>query len=230
MPGATFGWHATLRLVGWSFCLIALISTSEALAGNPLAEWTDRLFGGRADSSRVLMAPDEGVVVLDLERPERVRIDANADQREFPKGKSRYRELELPREYANVAVRLQVISRPNPEGRGNSAFKPILYVLDDDGNVRESREVDSLQIDIRPFRPTRLLACIPMEKVRRLALATPSAAVGQYFQSKPRDKIKAPSKNGFYYETNSIKSNLPYVSTGELIVEVVPATGKDAGC
>lgn len=201
-----------------------------AFAGNPLAEWTQRLFGGRSDAPRVPLAPAEGVIVLDLERPERIRIDAQAEQRDFPKGRSRYRELELPREYAHVAVRLQVISRPNPAGRGNAAFKPILYVLEDDGSVRESRDAEPLQIDIRPFKPTRLLACIPVDKVRKLALATPSSAVGQFFQSSARDKIKAPSKGGFYYETNSIKSNLPYVDTGELVVEIVRAGGKGQGC
>lgn len=211
--------------------LLFVLSVHEsAIAGNPLAEWTDRLFGGRAASSNVQQAPAEGVVVLDLDRPERVRIDADAEQRDFPKGKSRFRELELPREYAHVAVRLQVIARPNPQGRGNAAFKPIIYVLDDNGNVRETKDAEPLQIDIRPFRPTRLLACIPLEKVRRLALATPLSANGQYFQSKPRDKVKAPSKGGFYYETNSIKVNLPYVDTGELIVEVARSGGKGEGC
>jgi hypothetical protein len=169
-------------------------------------------------------------VVLDLDRPERIRVDAGADQRDFPQGRSRYRELELPREYAHVAVRLQVISRPNPEGRGNAAFKPVIYVLDDNGNVRETRDAEPLHIDIRPFRPTRLLACIPLENVRRLVLATPSSASGQYFQSKPRDKIRAPTTGGFYYETNSIKANLPYVDTGELVVEVARASGKGEGC
>ena len=207
-----------------------MVGHSPANAGTPLSEWIDRLFSGLADGSQVKLAPAEGVVVLDLNRPERIRVGSDADQRDFPKGKSRYRELELPREYDHVAVRLQVIARPNPEGRGNTAFKPIIYVLDDDSGVREYKDAEPLQIDIRPFRPTRLLACIPLEKVRRLVLATPSSAAGEYFQSKPRDKINAPSKGGFYYETNTIKANLPYVDTGELIIEVASADGKGKGC
>lgn len=214
-------------------CLLLVLNLAShgyAHAGNPFSEWAHRLFGGHADSARVGLAPAQGVVVLDLDRPERIRVGPDSEQREFPGGRSRYRELELPREYDHVAVRLQVISRPNPVGRGNAVFKPVLYVLDDDGSIRESVDVDPLQIDIRPFKPTRLLACIPVENVRRLAVATPAAAVGQYFQSKPRDKIKAPSKDGFYYETNSIKSNLPYIETGELIVEVARAGRKGEGC
>lgn len=223
-------WGALPRLAAVGLISFSLAAPGAAVGGNPLAEWTERLFGGRAGSSKVATAPPEGVVVLDLDRPERVRVEADADQRDFPKGRSRYRELELPREYAHVAVRLQVISRPNPEGRGNTAFKPVIYVLDDNGNVRETRDAEPLRIDIRPFRPTRLLACIPLENVRRLALATPLSAVGKYFQSAPRDKIKAPTSGGFHYETNSIKANLPYADTGELVVEVARAGGKGEGC
>lgn len=219
-----------LRFGAGFLLLFSLGGHAVAIAGNPLAEWTDRLFGGLADGSKVKLAPAEGVVVLGLNRPERVRVGTEADKHDFPKGNSRYRELELPREYEHVAVRLQVIAKPNPAGRGNTAFKPIIYVLDDDGSVRESKDAEPLQIDIRPFRPTRLLACIPLEKARRLVLATPSSANGEYFQSKSREKIKAPSKGGFYYETNTIKANLPYVDTGELIVEVVRAEGKGGGC
>lgn len=219
-----------LRIGAIVLLSFALVGNGLAIAGNPLVEWTNRLFGERAEGSKVKLAPAEGVVVMDLDRPERVRVGAEADKRDFPKGASHYRELELSREYDHVAVRLQVIARPNPAGRGNAAFKPIIYVLDDSGSVRESRDAEPLHIDIRPFRPTRLLACIPLEKARRLVLATPSSAKGEYFQSKPRAKVNAPSKGGFYYETNTIESNLPYVDTGELIVEVVRAEKKGGGC
>lgn len=223
----TTGWRIGYP---WLWAVLALAAHGSAAAGNPLAEWTERLFGGKSGSSNVSQSPASGVVVLDMDKPERVRIGVDAEQRDFPAGRSRYRELELPREYAHVAVRLQVIAQPNPKGRGNAAFKPIIYILDDDDSVRETRNAEPLQIDIRPFHPTRLLACIPLDKVRRLALATPASANGEYFQSRPRDKVKAPSKGGFYYETNAIKANLPYVDTGELVVEVARASKKGGGC
>ncbi|SFN25734.1 hypothetical protein [Dokdonella immobilis] len=206
------------------------MSAPTASAANPFVAWKDRLFGARPVHSPVRESNPEGVVVLGVDRPEHLRILGDSDQREFPQGKSRFRELELQREFEHVALRVQVIARSNPHGRGNAVFKPVIYLLDDRGEVRESKAVEPLYLDIRPFRPTRLLACVPLEKVRRFAVATPASALGTSYESKSRDKVSAKSKGGFYYATDPIKVNLPYVETGELIVEVVRANRKGEGC
>ena len=210
--------------------LPAVLLAGSAFAANPFTIWKDRLFGERPSSPRVSSAPDDGVVVLGFDRPERIVVGKDAEQREFPKGNSRFREIELSREVQHVAVRVQVIAETNPEGRGNAVFKPILYVLDDDGKVRDTALVEPMQIDIRPFKPTRLLACVNLEKVRRFALATPASAVGKFYESKSRDKLKASSKGGFYYSTDPVKAQLPYVDTGELVIEVTRVANKGDGC
>ena len=206
------------------------MSAPTASAANPFVAWKDRLFGARPVHSPVRESNPEGVVVLGVDRPEHLRILVDSDQREFPQGKSRFRELELQREFEHVALRVQVIAGSNPHGRGNAVFKPVIYLLDDRGEVRESKAVEPLYLDIRPFRPTRLLACVPLEKVRRFAVATPASALGTSYESKARDKVSAKSKGGFYYATDPIKVNLPYVETGDLIVEVVRANRKGEGC
>ena len=216
------------RWVGW-LLPIALLS-GAAFAANPFTLWKDRLFGEKPSSPRVIRAPDEGVVVLGFDRPERILIGADAEQRDFPKGKSRFREVELAREFKNIAVRVQVIAESNPQGRGNAVFKPILYVLDDAGKVRDSTLVEPLQIDIRPFKPTRLLACVNLENVRRFAVATPASAPGKFYESKSRDKVRAASKGGFYYSTDAVKVQLPYVETGKLVIEVTRVNKKGEGC
>ena len=175
-------------------------------------------------------APDAGVIVLGLDRPERIMVGPDAEQGDFPKGKSRYREIELPREFQHVAVRIQVLAESNPQGRGNAVFKPVLYVLGDDGKVRDTAMVEPLQIDIRPFKATRLLACVNLEKVRRFALATPASAPGKFYESKSRDKVKASSKGGFYYSTDAVRVQMPYAETGELIIEVARVNKKGDGC
>ncbi len=214
----------------WWLLLGVMLPAGSAFASNPFTIWKDRLFGERPSSPRVGRAADDGVVVLGFDRPERIVVGPDAEQREFPKGNSRFREIELSREFQHVAVRVQVIAGSNPQGRGNAVFKPILYVLDDDGKVRDSVLVEPLQIDIRPFKPTRLLACVNLEKVRRFALATPASAAGTFYESKSRDKLKASSKAGFYYSTDPVNAQLPYVDTGEMVIEVTRVANKGDGC
>ena len=217
------------RLVCGLLIPLALVAP-VALAANPFTVWKDRLFGERPSNSGTRPASEEGVVLLGLDRPEHIVIGSKAEQRKFPKGPSRFREIELQREFAHVAVRVQVIAAANPQGRGNAVFKPILYVLDDQDKVRESTPAEPLEIDIRPFRPTRLLACVNLENVRRFAIATPASAKGKAYETKARDKLKASSKGGFYYSTDAVKVNLPYIETGDMIIEVTRVSKKGDGC
>jgi hypothetical protein len=208
---------------------LALLAADVA-AANPFTLWKDRLFGERHSRPAVHKAAADGVVLLGTDRPERIAIGPDQELRDFPKGRSRYREIELQREFTHVAVRVQVIAESNPGGRGNAVFEPILYVLDDLDKVRDTTLVEPLEIDIRPFKATRLLACVNLEKVRRFAIATPASSAGEYYESKSRDKLKASSKGGFYYSTDPVKARLPFVDTGELIIEVTPVKGKGEGC
>lgn len=208
----------------------AFLVVGTASAANPLSVWKERLFGKDGAEPVVRDAPAEGVVVLGLNRPERIRIGPANGSRKFPKGESHYRDIELAREFAHVAVRVQVIATANPKGRGNAVFKPILYVLGDDGKIRESKLVEPLHLDIRPFKQTRLLACVPLDNVRRLALATPDAALKKSFQSDSRSKLKASSKSEFYYATDPVKVQMPFVDRGEVVLEVISSAEAGGGC
>ncbi|HNR92048.1 MAG TPA: hypothetical protein PKO41_06450 [Dokdonella sp.] len=209
------------------FCLTLPL---HVFAANPFVEWKERLFGSRDGKPEVRDAPDEGVVMLGVDHPKRLRIDGGAPERDFPQGRSRYREIELPGEYAHVAMRVQVIARANGKGRGNTVYKPVLYLLNDDGSVRDSRPAEPLHLDIRPFKPTRLLSCVLLEDVRRIAVATTPAAVGKSYESKARDKLKAPSKANFHYSTDAVNVRLPFADTGELILELTVEDAPDQGC
>lgn len=220
----------TSRTTVSAFTVLFACYAHCALAGNPFIEWKERLFGARPAAPEVKDAPAEGVVVLGIDRPERLRIDDEAPSRDFPQGKSRFREIELPRDLDSVAVRIQVIAQRNARGRGNSVYKPVFYLLNDDGSVRDSRPADPLYLDIRPFKPTRLLSCVSLEGVRRIALATTPDAIGKAYESKSRDKLSAPSKASFYYSTDPVKVKLPYADTGEFIVEVTEESEPGVGC
>lgn len=218
-----------MRLAGLTAAGL-LAWASIATAANPFVVWKERLFGDKQDQVPIHDSEPNGVVVLGLDRPERIVIGKDADELEFPDGKTRYREVELQREMAHVALRIQVIAEPNPQGRGNAVFKPVVHILDDKGKVQGSKVVEPLYLDIRPFRPTRLLGCVSLEKVRRFALAASPKSVGKNYESKSRDKVKASSKGGFFYATEPVNVSLPYVDTGVMVVEISPASAKDKGC
>jgi hypothetical protein len=206
----------------------AFLLASCAAARSPLIAWKERLFG--TPDPPPVDAPASGVVVLSPGRPERLLVDGAAPKRKFPQGTSRYRVVELPRTFAHATLQVRVLARPRSRGRGNSVFRPVVYVLDDAEKVKDAVEVKPLHLDIRPFRRTRLLGCAMLEKVERFAVATEPGIVGKSYESEVRDAIKAPTQGGFYYATDAVKVKLPYAETGELTLEVTkePAAGK--GC
>ena len=223
------------RAIRLSTLAIACLATvGSVAAANPLtaigetfSDWKDRLFG---KPKAILEAPAEGAIALKPDHPTRLRIDKAAPEREFPKGKSRYRVIDLPEDFEHASVRVQVTALPRENAFGHEVFKPFLYTLNADDTVRDAVEVKPLHLDIRPFKRTRLLGCATLDKVRRFAVATEPEVVGKSYESEVRDSIKAPTQGGFYYATDAVKVKLPYADTGELTLEVTrePAAGK--GC
>lgn len=216
------------------FLILAILSFGLAAAANPLravsetfAQWKQRLFGEGRERPATMDAPVSGTVSLQPGQPLRVAISEASPERDFPEGRSHYRIIELPTAQDAAAVRVQVIARDNPEGRGNVVFKPVLYVLGDDDEVAAKVEVNPMHVDIRPFRSTRLLGCAKLEKVRRFAVATTPKAVGTSYESKARNAVKAPTRGGFYYATDAVKLRLPYAATGVLVIDV--ADGEPSG-
>ena len=207
--------------------LFAILMCGPATAANPLravgetfAQWKQRLFGEGRSRPDVVDAPTAGPVVLKPGEPVRIAVGTQAPERDFPDGRSRYRIIELPAPVDAAALRVQVIARDNPDGRGNVVFKPLLYVLGDDDEVASKVEIAPMHVDIRPFRRTRLLGCAQLGKVRRFALATTPEAVGKAYEAKARNAVKAPTRGGFYYSTDAVKLRLPYAATGEVIIEL----------
>lgn len=218
-----------------SLALSCLATVSiAASAANPLSaigetfsDWKDRLFGKPVPT---VDAPEEGAVAIEPKQPTRLRIDDAAPERDFPKGKSRYRVVNLPSTFEHAAVRVQITALPREGAFGHEVFKPFFYALNGDDSVRDAVEVKPLHLDIRPFRRTRLLGCAMLDNVDRFAIATEPDVVGKSYESEVRDAIKVPTQGGFYYATDAVKVKLPYSATGEVVLEITkePAAGK--GC
>jgi hypothetical protein len=234
--GVAVPFHSLLR-PSRAALVIALVTSQVALAnplsriGETFSDWKHRLFDRGSDTPAVVDAPAEGAIALQPGQPLRFTIGSAAPERDFAKGRSRYRIIELPEELAHAAVRIQVVAQPNQKGRGNTVFKPLLYRLDGDEQVGDPVEAKPLHLDMRPFKRTRLLACVPLDKVRRFAVATTADVVGKSYESEAREALKAPTnKNGFYYSTDAVKVKLPYAATGRLIVEVSAEDAPGQGC
>jgi len=211
-----------------AYAVSASASNPLSAIGETFSDWKDRLFGKPAPT---VDAPAEGPVAIEPAKPTRLRIDQAAPERDFPKGKSRYRVIDLPSTFEHASVRVQITATPREGGAfGHEVFKPFFYTLNDDDTVRDTVEVKPLHLDIRPFRRTRLLGCATLDKVDRFAIATEADVVGKSYESEVRDSIKAPTQGGFYYATDAVKVKLPYSATGELVLEITrePAAGK--GC
>ena len=218
--------HASLAAL--ATCSIAAAAPNPFTAiGETFSDWKDRLFG---KPKPIVDAPAEGAIALKPDRAMRFRIEKAAPQRDFPKGKSRYRIVDLPEDFEHAAIRVQVTALPREHAFGHEVFKPLLYTLNADDTVRDTVEVKPLHLDIRPFKRTRLLGCATLDKVGRFAVATEPEVVGKSYESEVRDSIKAPTQGGFYYATDAVKVKLPYAETGELTLEVTKETASGKGC
>lgn len=217
-----------------AIALIAACTTAHAV--NPLSfvtetfgDWKDRLFGKPKKPVPEVTAPAHGPIALAPGTRVKFAIDETAPENAFSKGKSRYRLIELPEELEHVAVRVQVVAAKNPAGHGNVVFKPLLYVIEGD-DFRDPVEVKPLHLDIRPFRRSRLLGCVTLDKVRRIAVATTPNAVGKSYESEVREAVKAPTQGGFYYSTDAVKVKLPFAATGNLVLEITREAKAGEGC
>lgn len=215
---------------------MAMVSL-HAVAANPLtvvgetwSHWKERLFGSGHRTPATIDAPARGPIALLPGHPQRLHVDSDAPERDFSKSSSHYRLIELPRELEHAAVRIQVIAQKKGHGRGHVVFKPLLYVLGDDDKPRDLVVAQPVHLDIRPFRRTRLLGCVTLEKVQRFAVATAADAVDKSYESEVRDAIKAPTQYGFQYSTDAVKVNLPYATSGVLVIEVTEGKSAGTGC
>jgi hypothetical protein len=202
-------------------------SNPLTVIGETFSDWKDRLFG---KSLPTVDAPVEGSIALQTEHATRIRIDPATPEREFPKGKSRYRVIDLPAGIEHAAVRVQITALPREGLFGHEVFKPYFYTLNDDDSVRDTIEIKPLHLDIRPFRRTRLLGCTTLDKISRFAIATAPDVVGKSYESEVRDAIKAPTQGGFYYATDAVKVKLPWAATGELMLEITQESAAGKGC
>ena len=201
-----------------------LCLTAAATAG-PLG-WAREKITGKPEAPKTgVVTARPGAVTLLANQPTRLPIDYGAPEAELPKGRSYFRRIELSQPLDEALIEVRVIAQ-DAGGKQRTVFKPLFYLLDDEGGVRETVDVDPLNIDIRPFQPTALVGCVKVGRLSRFLVATTEKAIGGHFESGSRSPVKAASKGGFYYSTEAVKVKLPYAATGELVLTVSPITSR----
>lgn len=212
-----------------SIHLIALVAAgafSAAATAGPIG-WLREKLGGKPDAPEPgIVTARPGAVTLLLDQPTRLPVDVTAPEAELPRGRSYFRRIELGKPVDEALIHVRVIAQDTDAGRRRTVFKPLLYLLDDEGNVRETVAVDPLKIDIRPFQPTELVGCVKVKQLSRFLVATSDKAVGKTYESDARGSVKAASKGGFYYSTEAVNVKLPYAATGELVLTVSAPAAK----
>lgn len=219
------------------FQSLALLWLLPAAAGAPTLQpgsmptaHADTVSGSRprmfmATEEAAAPAPMRGEVALPPGAELLVRIGRDAPKRVFPRGESRYRIINLPAAMERAVVEVQVLAGGNPDGRGRQVFKPVLYPLKAGDVPGDPVEFAHLDLDIRPFRRTRLLGCVTVKDLHRFAIATTPDAVGRMYESTGRAAVRAPSQGGFHYATEPLHVQLPFADTGSIVISVKP--GKD---
>jgi len=208
--------------------LIALCAglclTAAATAG-PLG-WARAKIAGKPEAPKPgVVTARPGAVTLLADQPTRLPVDAGAPEAELPRGRSYFRRIELVKPLDEALIEVRVIAQ-DAGGKQRTVFKPLFYLLDDEGGVRETVVVDPLNIDIRPFQPTALIGCVKVGQLSRFLVATTEKDIGGHFESGSRSSVKAASKGGFYYSTEAVKVKLPYAATGELVLTVSPSASR----
>jgi hypothetical protein len=210
---------------------LAAVFAAPALAGNPF-DWLAGKFGAHPGTPADAKAlRDRGPVAVKSGEAAHFFVSEDAPEAELPKGRSHFRRVELQGSLPKAHVRVTVLARDAPEGKGHNVFKPLLYVLDGEGNIKTTLEFDALELDIRPFKRTRLNGCVAAEGLERFLVATAAKSVGTNYESQARDAVQAPTQSGFFYSsTEALKVKLPYAGTGEITLTVLPAASDKKAC
>lgn len=204
----------------------AFFVASQSVAAGPI-DWLREKLGGRPDAPKPgVVTAQPGAITLLLDQPTRLPVDATAPEAELPRGRSYFRRVELAKPVDEALVEVRVIAQDATTGKSRTVFRPLFYLLDDEGNVRETVAIDPLKIDIRPFQPTALVGCVKVKQLSRFLVATTDKDVGKSYESDARSSVKAPSKGGFYYSTDAVNVKLPYAATGVLVLTVSAPTAK----
>ena len=148
----------------------------------------------------------------------------------LPSGAVRYRRFALDKQGQDVKISVRVIADKHDGRPRFTVFSPQLVILDQDGQIRRIVPLDHLQLDIRPFRATRLRECVVVRNLSGFLLASDPGRLGQLYQFTARRTVSGHPDHGFYRASSPMRVFLTYSDSGPVEVEVTRAPRQGSAC
>ncbi|MDN5925089.1 MAG: hypothetical protein L0H70_08835 [Xanthomonadales bacterium] len=209
--------------------LLCLVLATAAHAG-PI-DWLRSKLAPKTSTKAPLQISDkaEGPVQLKIGESALVRFDANTPSAKLPGGKSHYRRFTLSEPLAHALVRVRVLTQHHDQQPRYTVFAPEIYVLDGDGEIRDSRNLQPLSLSIRPFRRAELHGCLLVNDLHSFLIAADHDHLGKVYEFNARPQGASHANDGFYRGTSTMNVYLPFTGTGELVLRVQRGDG-DSHC
>lgn len=174
----------------------------------------------------------DGQPITHLKRGRRVKMyfDKNTAVANFPAGAERYHRFMIDHGADKVRISIGVLTLKHDAEPRFTVFSPNLVLLDDGGQIRRIVPLKHLQLDIRPFRPTRLSQCVVVGGVKSFLLTSDSSRLGELYQFDASPDADGHPDHGFFRDSSPMQVFLTYVDSGPVQVEVTPAPEQGSAC
>lgn len=214
--------HSGMKYAWGIGVLLSLALAASAARAGPIDWLRSKLAPHPAAEDAPLQVTDTagGPVPLKVGEAAHVHIDAHTPRAKLPGGMSHYRRFTLPKSLAHALVRVRVLTQHHDQHPRYTAFAPQIYVLDDNGEIRDGHEVQPLNLSIRPFRRTALQGCVRVNNLRSFLVAVDHEHLGKVYEFNARPKGATRGNDGFYRGTSTMNVYLPFTATGELVLSV----------
>lgn len=181
-------------------------------------------------SAQTAVPRDLPPVRLQGNKKVRVHYGRMTPRADLPSGQVRYRRFTVAEPGRDLKISVRVISEKHDGRPRFTVFSPQLVILDRDGQIRRIVSLNHLQLDIRPFRATRLRECVVVKHLQGFLLASDPGRLGDLYQFNASPSANGHPDHGFYRPRTPMKVFLTYANSGPVEVEVSPAPKEGSAC
>lgn len=217
------GSRVTLIMVG----LLLLTATVSSAATEHASEPVDRDSGSMQSGFSASLQPS---IRLDVGDETRLHFNRTTARANLPSGSARYRRFELDKPGQSIKISIQVMAEKHDGRPRFTVFSPQLVILDKYGQIRQIVSLDHLELDIRPFRATRLGECVVVNNLQGFLLVSDPGRLGELYQFNARPSTGSHPDHGFYRERSPMKVFLTYADAGVVEVKLTTAPKQDSSC
>lgn len=141
-----------------------------------------------------------------------------------------YRRVGLETDAAGM-IELSVVvpARKQASGPRFTVFAPQLVLLGGHGEIRTVLPLEAMELDIRPFQPTRLRQCFTLAGASDFLVVPDPARLGTLYAYHPRAAGGAIPDHGFHRRGSPMQIFLTWADVGdvEIHAEAVDAPASD---